>query len=87
MEARLVGGKMAATRSGGFLRCFKLEFSLPMSILSGCGVTDASHVAMFSNFDGMCVSDNLRLGPSAGDGGLNYHDVDGNGGPDIGISS
>ena len=78
---------MAATRSGGFLRYFKLECSLPMSILSGYGVADASHVAMFSNFDGICVSDNVRLGPSAGDGGLNYYDVDGNGGSDIEISS
>ena len=58
-----------------------------MSILSGYGAADASHAAMFSNFDGICVSDNLRLGPSAGDGGLNYRDVDGNGGPDVGISS
>ena len=39
---------------------------------------------MFSNFDVICVSHNLRLGPPAGDGGLNYHDVDGNGGPGIG---
>ena len=46
-----------------------------------------SYVAMFSNFDGICVSDNRRLGLSAGDGGLNYQDVDGNGVPDIGISS
>ena len=42
---------------------------------------------MFSNFSGICVSDNLRLGPSAGYGGLNHHDVDGNGGPDIRTSS
>ena len=42
---------------------------------------------MFSYFDGTCVSDNLRLGPSAGYEGLNHHDVDGNVGPDIGISS
>ena len=41
-----------------------------MSILSGYGVADASHVAMFNHFDGICVSDNLRLGLSAGDGGL-----------------
>ena len=51
-----------------------------MSTLSGYGVADASHVAMFSNFGGTCVSDNLRLGPSAGYGGLNRHDVNGNGG-------
>ena len=57
-----------------------------MSTLSGYGVADVSHVAMFSNFGGTCVSDNLRLG-SAGYGGLNHHDVDGNGGPDIGTSS
>ena len=57
-----------------------------MSILSSYGVADASHVAMFSNLGGTCVSDNLRLG-SAGYGGLNHHDVDGNGGPDIGTSS
>ena len=31
---------------------------------------------MFSNFGGTCISDNLRLGPSAGYGGLNHHDVD-----------
>ena len=42
---------------------------------------------MFSNFGGTCVSDNLRLGPSAGYGGLNHHDVDGNSGHDIGTSS
>ena len=57
-----------------------------MSILSGYGVADASHVAMFSNFGGTCVSDNLRLRPSAGYVGL-HHDVDGSGGPDIGTSS
>ena len=89
MEARLAGNKMAATRSGGFLRYFiKLQCLLRMSIISGYGVADVSHVAMFSNFDGICISDNLRLGPSAGDGGLNHHDVDGsNGDPNIGISS
>ena len=58
-----------------------------MSTLSGYGVADASHVAMFSNFGGTCVSDNLRLGPSPGYGGLNHYDVNGNGGPDIGTSS
>ena len=58
-----------------------------MSTLSGYGVADASHVAMFSNLGWTCVSDNLRLGPSAGYGGLNHHDVNGNGGPDIGTSS
>ena len=58
-----------------------------MTILSGYGVVDASHVAMFSNFGGICVSNNLWLGPSASDGGLNYHDVDGNDGPDFGISN
>ena len=55
-----------------------------MSPFSGYGVADASHVAMFSNFGGTCVSDNLRLGPSTDYEGLNHHDVDGNGGPDIG---
>ena len=75
---------MAATRSDCFLWYFKLECSHPMSILSGDGVADASHVDMFSNFDGICVSDNLRLVPSAGYGSLNHHNVDGNGGPDIG---
>ena len=58
-----------------------------MSTNSGYCVVAVSHVAMFSNFGGTCVSDNLRLGPSAGYVGLNHHDVDGNGGPDIGISS
>ena len=58
-----------------------------MSTFSGYGVADASHVVMFSNFGGTCVSDNLRLRPSAGYEGLNHHDVDGNGGPDIGTSS
>ena len=29
-----------------------------MFTLSGDGVADASHVAMFSNFGGTCVSDN-----------------------------
>ena len=72
---------MAATRMVLFS---SLECSFPMSTTSGYGVTDVSHVAMFSNFDGTCVSDNLRLGSSASYGGLNHHDVDGNGGPDIG---
>ena len=58
-----------------------------MSTLSGYGVADVSHVAMFNIFGGTCVSDNLRLGSSAGYGDLNNHDVDGNGGPDIGSSS
>ena len=83
MGARLAGSKMTTTRSGGFLRYLELECSLPMSILSGYGVADESHVAMFSNFDGICVSDNLRLEPSAGDGGLNHHNVDNSGGLDI----
>ena len=56
-----------------------------MSILSGYGVADESHVAMFSSFEDIYVNDNLRLGPSAGDGGLNHHDVDGNGGLDLNI--
>ena len=47
----------------------------------------AMHAAMFHNIGGTCVSNNLRLGPSAGYGGLNHHNVDGNGGPDIGTSS
>ena len=42
---------------------------------------------MLSNFGGTYVSDNLRLGPSTGHGGLSYHDVDCNGGPDIGTTS
>ena len=54
---------------------------------SGYGVVDVSHVARFSNFGGTCFSDNLRLGPSAGYEGLSHHDVDGNGGSDIGTSS
>ena len=58
--------------------------SLPMSSLSGYGIADTSHVAMFSNFGGTCVSDNLRLGPSVGYGDLNHHDADGSGGLDIG---
>ena len=58
-----------------------------MSTLSGYGVADVNYVPMFSNFGRICVSDNLRLGPSAGYEGLNHHDVDGNGGPDIGTSS
>ena len=78
---------MAAARSGGILRYFKLECSLPVSILGDYGVADLSHVAMFSHFDCICVSDNLRLGLSAGGGGLNYRDVGGNVGLDIGISS
>ena len=41
---------------------------------------------MFSIFGDTCV-DNLRLGPSVGYGGLNHHNLDGNGGPDIGTSS
>ena len=39
---------------------------------------------MFNNFDGTCVNDNLKLGPSAGYGGLNHYAVNDNGGPDIG---
>ena len=46
-----------------------------------------NYVPMLSNFGRICVSDNLRLGPSAGYEGLNHHTVDGNGGPDIGSSS
>ena len=60
------------------------ECSLPMSTISGYAVIDVSHVAVFSNFGGTYVSDNLRLGPSAGYGGLNYHDIDGSGDPDVG---
>ena len=60
MEARLSGSKMAATRSG----------FVPIYTTSCYGVAVASHVAMFSKFDGICVSDNLRLRPSAGNGGL-----------------
>ena len=41
-------------------------------------------MVLLSNFDGICVGDNLRLGSYASYGGLNHHDVDGNGGPDIG---
>ena len=37
-----------------------------MSTLSGYGLADVSHVAMFSNFGGTFVSDDLRLGLSAG---------------------
>ena len=55
-----------------------------MSIISSYSVVDMRHVAMLSNFGGSCVSDNLSLGPSAGYGGLNHHNVDGDGGPDIG---
>ena len=55
-----------------------------MSTTSGYAVVDESHVAMFNNFGGTCVGNNLGLGPSAGYGGLNHHDVDGNDGPDIG---
>ena len=60
MEAKLAGGKMASAKNGSFLRDFKLECSLPMSY----AVADVSHVAMFSNFDGTHVSDNLRFGSS-----------------------
>ena len=58
-----------------------------MPTSSGYGIVDVSHVAMFSNFGGTCVIDHLRLVPSAGYGGLNHHDVDDNGGPDIGTFS
>ena len=47
-----------------------------MSIFGSYGVADASHVAMISNFDGICVSDSLRLGLSACYRGSNHHDVD-----------
>ena len=50
---------------------------------SGYGVADVSHVVMFSNFDGTC-SGNLRLGPSGSYETLYHHDIDGNGGPNIG---
>ena len=46
-----------------------------------------SPISDVRNFGGTCVSDKLRLGPSAGCEGLNHHDIDGNGGPDIGTSS
>ena len=75
---------MAATRSCGFLRYFKLECLHTMSVFSGYSVADVSHVPIFSNFDGFCVSDNLRLGPCAGYVSLNHHDVDANSGVDIG---
>ena len=39
---------------------------------------------MSSNFDGTGGSGNLRLGSYASYGGLNHHDVDSTGGPDIG---
>ena len=55
-----------------------------MFTLSDYGIADASHVAMISIFGGTCVSDNHKLGISASCGGFNHHDVDGNGGPDIG---
>ena len=55
MGAKLAGSKMATTKSGGFLGYFKLECSHRMSILSGYGVAEASHVAMFSNFYGTYV--------------------------------
>ena len=55
-----------------------------MSTTNGYGVVNVSHVAMFTNFGGTCVSDHLTLEPSAGYGGLNHHDGDGYGGPDIG---
>ena len=58
-----------------------------MSTLCGYDAADLSHVAIFSNFDSTCVSDNLRLGPSAGYGGLNHHDVDDSSGLDIGTSN
>ena len=44
MEARLGGSEMADTRNGGFLRYFKLEYSLPMSTTSGHGVVYVIHV-------------------------------------------
>ena len=55
-----------------------------MSTTCDYGVFDVSHVAMFSNFGGTCVSDNLRLGLSAGYRSLDHHDVNGYGGPNIG---
>ena len=62
MGARLAGSKMAATLSVCFFcfffRYLKLECSLLISTLSGYDVADASHVAIFSNLDGTCVSDN-----------------------------
>ena len=54
-----------------------LECSLFIFTTCGYCVADVSHVAMFSNFDGNYISDNLRLGSNSHD------DVDRNGGPDI----
>ena len=39
---------------------------------------------MFNIFGGTYVGYILRFGPFASYGGLNHHDVDGNGGPDVG---
>ena len=58
-----------------------------ISTSTGYGVVDVSHVAVLSTFGDTYVSDNLRLGPSAGHGGLYHHNVDGNGGHDIGTAS
>ena len=56
---------MVATRSGGFLRYYKPKCSLAISTTRGYDVAYVSHVAMLSNFDGTCVSDNPRLSSSA----------------------
>ena len=58
-----------------------------MSTLSGYGVADSNHVAMFSNF--LVLVSVIIFGwvPSTGYEGLNHHNVGGNGGPDIGTSS
>ena len=57
-ELSLLGARWLLPQSGGFLRYLELECSLPMSTLWDYGVTDASHVAMFIDFGGTCVSDN-----------------------------
>ena len=85
LGARLAIRENAASKTGCFLRYFKQECSLTMSINSVYSVVDVSDVAMFSNLDGTCVCDNLRLGSSASYGGLNQHDVYDNGVPGIAI--
>ena len=50
--------------------------SLSMSTTSCYGVVDVIHVAMFSNFECIYVSDNVRLRYSASLGCFNLHDVD-----------
>ena len=62
----------------------QLRCTLPMLTTRFYYVAHLSHVAMFNIFGGANVCYILRLRTSASYRGLNHHDVDDNGDPDIG---